>query len=197
MSETAEVLMLSSPSQALDGLEISHDLTEERPGSKERSSSDDEAEPITSKARKWTTKFSDSESDLDKENEGVQGGVTSPSKSEDISDNDSDLFNNKNRKSRIKHFDTSESDDSPVEERKAPKKSARTENKVKKLKDKFKRLVSNQINSQEKETPVDMKSNSDSEGSEKSDEEVSCLKIKQVCKYYLYPSYEVLWYVNR
>lgn len=188
MSEKAEVLVLSSPAQ--DGLGISRaqDLSEDRPGSKEPSSSDDEPEPILSKKRKRTTNFSDSESDLDKENDGVQGGIISPSKSEDISDNGSSSVSHKNSKSRIKHFDTSESDDSSMEEKKALKKSARTENKVTKLKDKFKRLVSHQINSHEKETPSDVKSksSSDSEGKENSDEEVSCLKIKQVCKNSLY-----------
>ncbi|XP_045776541.1 claspin-like [Maniola jurtina] len=182
MSANYEILMLSSQSQARESFEDVQEETEEGQGSKNLNSSDDEAGLVSCK-RKRTMNFSDSESDLEKEINNVEHNIISPSKSEDIVQDRSRPLNSKSKKSRIKHIDTSESENSSLEDKGIQKKSIRAEDKLKKLKDKFKGLISHHTKgSQEVDTHSIEKLPKTDENSENSDEEVSCLKIKQKIK---------------
>nr|XP_034834219.1 claspin-like [Maniola hyperantus] len=183
MSEKNKILMISSQSQALESFENVQEESEDSPSSKELNiTSDDEAGPVSCK-RKRTMNFSDSESDLEKEKKNVEDNIISPSKSEDIVQDRSSSLNS-TKKSRIKHIDTSESENSSAEDKGIQKKSIRTEDKLKKLKDKFKGLISHHAKgSQEIKThSYEKLPMTDIENSENSDEEVSCLNIKQKIK---------------
>lgn len=142
--------------------------------------SDDDDEPITI-AKKRIIGFSDSDNDMNVDNEIIEKHNKHNESGQPYNEFESSRTN-KSKGTRIKINKNTDSDsDSSNKTCSATKyESLRTENKKKRLKDKFKKLKAPHSKSVIIEEKNDHNLNSNSDHS---DDEMSCIKIKQVCKY--------------